>query len=572
MLHGTAVTDGIAIGKVFIKKDTDIEIIQKTVNNIEDELIRFNNAAENCRLSIEAKYDQAMNLLGEEEAEIFNRHLGVFNGSILLGQVRKEIQEQQVNAEYILNEVKKKYANMFDRVADDFLKKKSESIKFIAEQIINELLQVAISEKDDIKGPVIVLANELQSGDLIHVEQGHILGIVVETSSASLKNYLEAGHLNVPVIVDVQGLMEAASNAVEVIIDATDGSVIINPDEELKAEYSNKINHVQAMTDVYEQFIYEATRTEDGHSFELGATVDNMSQIDTAIANGAEGLGLVSTEFLYLGRESAPSSDAQFVTYTEVVAKAKGKPVVFRTMTCHADNSMPFIHMPDVKNPLMGPRGIRISLQEKDMFVQQLMALYKTSPMGPMKVVLPMVGSLEELRMVKEACEEAKMKLQEQDDFYDPSLEIGMMIDTPAVAMMIEGFIPEVDFFIINTTNLLQFSLGIDRHCQAVSALYDIYNPGVIKMVHSVVKVCQEAGANVAITGDMVKEPQMVPLWMAMGVNQIDMDGEMIPKMRWAISRMEKKRWEEILSRVLACVYGQDVRTLVERAYGEDTQ
>ena len=570
MIRGVGASEGIAIGKAFVKQEADIAIVYRKITDTSAELDRFNNAAEKCRIDLERRYNKTMNILGDEEAEVYNRHLGVFNGSILLGQVRKEIQELEVNAEHILDEVKKKYASMFDRVADDFLKKKSESIKYIAEQIIKELMEANQETLSEITEPVIVVAAEIDSNDVIQLDKNKVLAIVTEGGGKSSYSAIIASNFVVPAVVGAKGIMASIKNGDELIVDGSKGEVIINPSEEEKNKYFKKVDKEREMLDVYKNYVSKKTETKDGHFFELGVSADSLSQVVEGREAGAEGIGVMSTEFTFVGREKAPDLEIQFIAYRDIITKAEGLPVIFRTLNCQMDNDIPYIYFQNERNPLMGNRGIRVTLSERDLFIGQLQAILKASAYGQAKIVFPMVLTIEELLDAKMAVEEAKMALQEMNEFYDPDIQIGIVIETPSAAMMTDVFAAEVDFFVIGSTNLLQFMNAVDRSSEQVADLYDIFHPGPLRMIRHIVKSAHREGTWVSIAGDMTKNELMVPLFAAMGMDQICIEHENITRARWSTSQMLKTRWDTYVEEVLNLKSGSEVQGYLEGKYFEE--
>ncbi len=570
MIRGVGASEGVAIGRAFVKQEAEVIIVLVEIEDTESELLRFNQAAEKCRIDLERRYNKTMNILGDEEAEVYNRHLGVFNGSILLGQVRKEIQAQGINAEHILDEVKKKYASMFDRVADDFLKKKSESIKYIAEQIIKELVEANQESLSEIGEQVIIVATEIDSNDVIQLDKNNVLGFVTEGGGKSSYSAIIASNFEVPAVVGAKGIMSQVQHGDILIVDGSKGEIIINPDKDQQDHYFNKVDKEKEMMDVYKNFVTKKTETKDGHLFELAVAADSLNEVTEARKSGAEAIGIMSTEFCFTGREQLPEDEAQFVTYRDAITNAEGLPVIFRTLDCFADNSIPYIYFHQERNPLMGYRGIRVTLAERDIMVAQLKAMLKASAYGRAKIVFPMIVSMEELLEAKMVVEEAKLALQESGDFYDPDIQLGMLVETPTAAMMIDVFAAEVDFFVIGSTNLLQLMNGVDRNNEQLLDLYDSFNPGVLRMVNHIVKSAHKEGTWVSICGDMTKYETLLPLYVAMGIDQICVTPETITKSRWSVSQMVKEHWEGYLVEALTLASGNELKSYLEQKYSDD--
>ena len=485
----------------------------------------------------------------------------------MLGQVRKEIQEQNTNAEYILNEVKKKYASMFERVADGFLKKKSESIKYIAEQIIRELMLTDREGLGDIKEPVIVVADDFESADIIQLDSQYVLAIVSQNSAASLKHSIEAGGLAVPVVTDAKGILEGLQSGMELIVDGNSGDIIINPSEEEKNRYFKKVDHEKEMLDIYEEYISKKTMTKDGSILFLSANTEKVAEVEEARLKGADSIGVVYTDFIYEGRHQDPDVDTQFNAYRDIVVKAGGRALVFSSFY---GEGIPYLRGDSVKNPLMSKRGIRLALAHSETFKKQLEAILMASAFGPVSLLFPLVTSFSQIIAIKGALAEAKKALDDRGDFYDPDLKIGLTIDTPWAVMMMGHFSKEVDFFVVNTTDLIRYTHGVDEKADGLTELYEVYSPAVIGLLRIVTANAKDKDLKVSVTGDMTGMDCMIPLLAALGFDGICLRGDMIPKARWAISRVDVSLWTDYLKDLEALASAEEIKTFLSKIYEED--
>ncbi len=567
MIRGIGASEGIAIGKAYVKQEIELKIRYRQIDHPEDELERFNAAAEKCRIDLERRYNKTTNILGEDEAEVYKRHLGVYDGSILLGQVRKEIQEQKTNAEHILNEVKKKYASMFDKVADDFLKKKSESIKYIAEQIIRELVGIDTTGLADIDEPVIIVASEIDTNDVVHLNKNSILGFITEIGSKSSYSAVIANNFEVPCVVGAKGAVNQINTGDEIILDGQKGEIIISPDEETKQSYARKVNREKELVDVYQNYKFKTTETIDGHHFDLSVMADNVSEVSDARESGTEGIGVLSTEFMFLGREQAPTEQSQLEGYREAITRAEGLPVVFRTLDCTQDNNIPYLYFHQDRNPLIGYRSIRVTLKERELFLDQLKAILRASAYGPTKILLPMITTVHELLDAKLVIEEAKVALQEQGVLYDSDIPIGMILEVPSAAMMTDLFAKEVDFFMIGSTDFMQFMNAVDRTNEQLHDLYDSFNPGLLRLLKQVVTAAHKEGTWIGICGDMTMNELLLPFFIAIGLDQVSTDSVNIAKYRWIASKIDKTNWHEYVKELLDLSSGNDVKLYLEDKY-----
>ncbi|MDF1616675.1 phosphoenolpyruvate--protein phosphotransferase [Petrocella sp. FN5] len=570
MIRGIGVAEGVTIGKAFVKREVEMKVVYRKVENPQLELERFNTAVDKCRIELERRYNKTLNILGQEEAEVYKRHLSVYDGSILLGQVRKEIQEQKINADYILNEVKKKYAAMFDKVADDFLKKKSESIKYIAQQIIKDLIGEENKSLSDLTEPVIIFANELDGNDIVHLDKNRVLAIVCEQGGKTSYGALISNNFKIPAVLGAKGIMSLVKDGDEVIVDGQKGEVFINPDKEMIDFYFKKVNKEKELEDIFLSFTKQKTLTEDGHPFEIATETENNSALLMSKEKGAESIGLFKTEYIFLGQTSMPDELVQLEAYREAVMLAENTTIIFRMMDCSSNHDMPFIYFHEERNPLLGYRSLRITLTERILFITQIKALLRASAYGKMKILLPMVTKMEELLDAKMAIEEAKVELDARHELYDNNIEIGMMVEIPAAAMMIEVFAREVDFLVIGSSELIQLMTAVDRSNEDLYELFDMYHPGLLRTIRQVVIGAHREGTWISIVGDMANNEILLPFMIAIGVDQICVNPSMVPKVRWLASKTNKAIWENEIDYLLSLSSGNEIKEYLEKRYYEN--
>lgn len=570
MIKGIGVVEGIVIGRAFVKHEAEMEISYIKIKDFEDEIQRFNLASERCRINLERKYNKTLNILGKEEAEIYRRHLRVFDSSILLGQVRKEIEEQKNNAEYILFEVMKKYASMYDRVEDEFLKKKSQSIRYIAEQVIKELIGIDFTGLAEINGPVIIFAKDLDSNDVVHLDKSQILAIVTEVGGKDAYSALVATNLNIPAVGDVKSILKQVKTDDEVIIDGTSGEVIINPDREIKEQYLKKINRAKELEGLYQAYIDKETRTIDGYEFALSAVVGHTNTVKRIISDGAEDIGIFKTEFLFFGRDDMPTEKTQVEAYQEALTLASGKEISFRVLEANSDSNLPYIYFHKERNVDMGRRSIRLLLSERELFRTQIRALLRVSNFGPIQVIFPMITSIEELLDIKLVLEEAKVELDELGESYNDHVKLGMMIEAPVTAMSADVFAREVDFIVIGSSELVRFMTVADPSNEAVADRYDIFHPGVLRMVRHIVMLSHREGTKVSIVGEIADSEYLLPFLIAIGIDKISIKSGMIAKARWITSNVSKSIWEEEIDVILNMSSGSEVKHYLEKRYSEE--
>jgi phosphoenolpyruvate-protein phosphotransferase (PTS system enzyme I) len=568
MIRGIGCSDGIAIGQAALKVEAEVKVVLRQVEDPSLEIERFNNSVEKCRHELERKYNKSTNLLSEEDSSVYKAHLGILTDSILAGEVRKQIQEKRVNAEYVLDEVKKKYARIFDKMQDDFLKRKSESIKNVTEMMIKELKGVEMTSSIHVEDKAIIFAKDLTSSDMMHLDRVKISGIVTEMGGKTSYGAILADQYDVPAVVGAKRIMEHIKEGDLVIVDGTKGEIHINPDLDTLEFYSTKIEKISKLEQIYLEYANKSTVSKDGHRFEIVASISQESEIAEAYRLGAEGIGLLRTDALFFAKDKAPTEDEQFEIYKEAILKSKEKCMTIRSFDCSSGKDIGYIYYQEERNHLMGYRSTRIVLTERELLKDQFRAILRASQFGQVKIAVPFITNIEEWLDVKLIFEDAKMGI-DAEGFKTNEVLLGMMIEVPAVAMMASVFAREADFIILGMNKLMQFMLSVDKRNEQISELYDEFHPGVIRLVRDVIAQVHKEGTWIGIVGDITGNEYLAPIFTAMGIDQLSMPATLIAKLRWVVNNTDKSLWEKELDIIVEMSSGKDIKNYLEKRYLE---
>jgi phosphotransferase system enzyme I (PtsI) len=570
MIRGIGVSDGLVIGKAVIKKELKVEIVQRQVDDVDAELERLTNAVYKYTEQVEKTYNKTLNVLGEDEAAIYKNHLNVLRDSVLIGGVKKQIRDKGINAEVVLDEVKRKYETIFKRMADDFLRKKAEYIRNITEGIIKMLIDDTNHSFDDINEPVILVADELTASDTVDIDKEHVLAIVLETPNKGSHGAMLAKSWKIPAIIGVKKLLEEVHEGQQLIVDGKKGEITINPNMDAIKLVNDKLNREKELDKVYHEYIQMETKTIDGYEMAIESIVSTPDEVRFSVRSGAEHIGLFRTEKLFIGREAAPTEEEQYKVYREAVEYADGREICFRTFDCNGKSSLPYLHIPEESNPALGYSSTRIALSNRELLLAQIKAIHRASAYGRVKFVVPMVSSIDELLDIRLLIEEAKLQLEEEGIPFNKQLPFGVVLETPSVAIITNFFAQEVDFIYVDINDMLMYVTGADPSSEMVFEQYDEYHPGFIRILRSMVRSAHREGTSIAFTGRLCMNEYLIPLFVAMGIDRMSVPYKNIPKVRWEINSTVKKTWETYQNEVAQMASGREIKGYLESNYGNE--
>ncbi|QOR68329.1 phosphoenolpyruvate--protein phosphotransferase [Cytobacillus suaedae] len=552
LIKGIAASPGIAIAKAYRLEEPKLTVTKKSVSDIELELARFKKALDLSKDELEKIKEKTNEDLGEDKAAIFAAHLLVLSDPELVNPVEDRIKTENSNAEFALQETANMFISIFESMDNEYMKERASDIRDVTKRVIGHLLGVTIPNPSMISEEVIIVAEDLTPSDTAQLNRKYVKGFTTNIGGRTSHSAIMARSMEIPAIVGTKTVTANIDNGDIVIVDGLSGDVIVNPTEEQIAQYEQKKRDYEEQRAEWSKLVKEKTVTSDGHHVELAANIGTPDDVEGVLKNGGEGVGLYRTEFLYMGRDQLPTEDEQFAAYKAVLEKMAGKPVVVRTLDIGGDKELPYLHLPKEMNPFLGYRAIRLCLEEQDIFRTQLRALLRASTFGNLKIMFPMIATLDEFRQAKSILLEEKDKLVAQGESVSNEIEIGIMVEIPSTAVIADQFAKEVDFFSIGTNDLIQYTMAADRMNETVSYLYQPYHPAILRLVSMVIEAAHKEGKWAGMCGEMAGDPVAIPLLLGLGLDEFSMSATSILPARTQLSKLSyvdsKSYKEKILS------------------------
>ena len=567
-LQGIAASDGIAIAKVYTLTEPDLTVTKVTVEDSEKEVSRLDDALAASIKDVELIKETALKNLGEKEAQVFDAHLMVLSDPELIGPVKDSITSNKVNAESALKEVTDMFISIFAGMEDNpYMQERAADIRDVSKRILAHLLGVKIPSPATIKDEVIIVAADLTPSDTAQLNRQYVKAFVTDIGGRTSHSAIMARSLEIPAIVGTKEVTSIAKDGDIIIVDGLSGEVFLNPSEEVIAEYRAKAEAFAAQQAEWEKLKDSKSYTKDGHQVELAANIGTPKDLEGVVNNGAEGVGLYRTEFLYMDSHEMPTEEDQFEAYKAVLEGMNGKPVVVRTMDIGGDKELPYLPLPHEMNPFLGYRAIRISLNEPEMFRTQLRALLRASVYGKLRIMFPMIATLNDFRGAKALLEEEKAKLIAEGVAVSDDIQVGIMIEIPAAAVLAHQFAKEVDFFSIGTNDLIQYTMAADRMNERVSYLYQPYNPSILTLIKHVIDSAHKEGKWAGMCGEMAGDQTAVPLLVGLGLDEFSMSASSVLKTRSLIAKLTLSDMQALADKAInECATVQEVEALVEEA------
>ncbi|MCG6171360.1 phosphoenolpyruvate--protein phosphotransferase [Anoxybacillus sp. LAT_35] len=566
-LQGIAASNGIAIAKAYRLEHPDLTVEKQTIENPAEQISRFQQALAKAKEELEVIQAHALKELGEDKAAIFSAHLLVLSDPELVQAVEQKIEQERVNAEFALHEVASMFIAMFEAMDNEYMKERAADIRDVTKRVLAHLLGVTISNPSMITEEVVIIAEDLTPSDTAQLNRKYVKGFTTDIGGRTSHSAIMARSMEIPAVVGTKEATAVIQNGDIVIIDGIDGEVIVNPTEETIAEYEQKRAAFAAQKAEWAKLVHEKTTTSDGHHVELAANIGTPNDVEGVLANGAEGIGLYRTEFLYMGRNELPTEDEQFEAYKTVLEKMEGKPVVVRTLDIGGDKELPYLDLPKEMNPFLGFRAVRLCLDMQEMFRTQLRALLRASVYGNLKVMFPMIATLDEFRQAKAILLEEKEKLVAEGVAVSDDIEVGMMVEIPAAAVLADQFAKEVDFFSIGTNDLIQYTMASDRMNERVSYLYQPYNPAILRLIYNVIEAAHKEGKWVGMCGEMAGEQLAVPILLAFGLDEFSMSATSILRVRSQLKKLSKQEAERVKDHILSLATAEEVVRFVKETF-----
>jgi len=565
-LQGIAASSGIAIAKAYRLVEPDLSFEKTTVENAEAEINRFQEALNKAKGELEAIREKANQELGADKAAIFEAHLLVLSDPELIAPIEDKIKTDLVNAEFALKETTDMFITMFESMENEYMKERAADIRDVTKRVMSHLLGVHLANPSMISEEVVVVAEDLTPSDTAQLNRKYVKGFTTDIGGRTSHSAIMARSLEIPAVVGTKKATEEINNGDLVIVDGLKGEIHINPTPEVVASYEKVAAQYEEQKAEWAKLVNEKTVSSDGVHVELAANIGTPNDLEGVVNNGGEAVGLYRTEFLYMGRDQLPTEDEQFESYKAVLEGMKGKPVVVRTLDIGGDKELPYLDLPKEMNPFLGFRAIRLCLEEQDIFRTQLRALLRASSYGNLKIMFPMIATLNEFRSAKALLEEEKANLTKEGVKVADKIELGIMVEIPSTAVLADQFAKEVDFFSIGTNDLIQYTMAADRMNERVSYLYQPYNPSILRLVKMVIDAAHKEGKWAGMCGEMAGDETAIPLLLGLGLDEFSMSATSILKARSQILKLSKKEMEELATNALQMSTTEEVMEAVKAA------
>lgn len=566
MLNGIAASNGIVIAKAYRLIEPDLTVTKNTIQDIESELNRLQDAVSKAQSELEAIREKVKLEQGEDKAAIFDAHLLVLNDPELLGAVQDKVKTEQINAEFSMREIADMFIQMFEQMDNEYMKERAADIRDVTKRVISHLLGVQIPNPSMIAEEVIVVSEDLTPSDTAQLNRDYVKGFTTDIGGRTSHSAIMARSLEIPAVVGTKKATDSIQNGDMIILDGIKGEVHINPTPELIEQYKKEAIAYENQKKEWAKLVNEKTVSADGHHVELAANIGTPKDLKGVISNGGEAVGLYRTEFLYMGRENLPSEEEQFESYKAVLEGMNGKPVVVRTLDIGGDKELPYLDLPKEMNPFLGFRAIRLCLEELPIFRTQLRALLRASVYGNLRIMFPMIATLDEFRAAKKVLEEERAKLKEEGIAVSDSIQLGIMVEIPSTAVLADQFAKEVDFFSIGTNDLIQYTMAADRMNERVSYLYQPYNPSILRLVKMVIDAAHKEGKWAGMCGEMAGDELAIPLLLGLGLDEFSMSATSILRARSQIKGLNRADMQKLADEALQMQTASQIVEMVKEA------
>ncbi len=553
MYKGTDASAGIGIGKAVIVEEKELVIQRETIIDSAAEIQRFKGALETSMEQTRILAEDLATRVGEKEAEILNGHIMLLSDPMMTGEIESMIQKDLVNSEFAIENVCTMYADMFASMGDELMQQRATDMRDIKTRMQKVLMGVESVDIASLPEGTVLLAKDLTPSMTAGINPANVTGIVTELGGRTSHSAILARALEIPAVVALSGILEAVKNGDMLVLDGSDGTVLVNPEDEALAEYQGKRAAFLKEKKELEKYIGKPSVTKDGVTVELAANIGKPEDVDKVLQYDGEGVGLFRTEFLFMDRNAMPTEEEQFEAYRKVAIAMNGKPVIIRTLDIGGDKEIPYMGLEKDENPFLGYRAVRFCLDRKDdVYRPQLRALLRASAFGNIKIMIPLVTCIDEYRAVKALVEEIKGELDEKGINYNPDIQLGIMVETAAASLIADIFAREADFFSIGTNDLTQYTMSVDRGNDKISYLYSTFNPAVLRSIKRIITCAREAGIMVGMCGEAASDPMMIPLLLAFGLNEFSMSPSAILRARKMITEYNTEDLQAIADQAMS--------------------
>ncbi len=550
MLKGTGVSPGIGLAPAIKYYKQELVIPEGPGKGVESELAAYETALAIIIKETEELAQNTSKNMGASEAAIFDAHVMILQDAELSAPIFNAIRGGD-NAVHAVCESMDALIQFFDEMEDSYMRERAADIKDIKVRLISRLLGVEFRDLSSLPEKSIIVANDLTPSDTAKIDKTHIAGIITEVGGRTSHTAIMARTMEIPAIVGCANATSTIEEGALIAIDGSTGEVFMNLSEEEVADFQAKIELASHQKAALKRFADTRSITKDGHTVEVAANIGTPGEARRAAELGADAIGLFRSEFLYMDRNTLPDEDEQFFAYKESLLAMEQKPVIVRTLDIGGDKKLPALPLPKEENPFLGYRAIRISLDKQDLFKTQIRALLRASAFGKLRIMFPMISSLDELRSAKSIVNNCMDELTSEGTAYDKDIDIGIMIEIPAAALIADKLAKECDFFSIGTNDLIQYTVAVDRGNERVATLYSQYHPAVLKLIQMSISAAHAAGIPCGMCGEAAGDPLLMPLLLGMGLDEFSMSASSILTARKLITELDYFRCKGIVQRIL---------------------
>jgi phosphotransferase system enzyme I (PtsI) len=535
MKIGIAASKGYSIGTVVVKEENELNIEERVIENVEAEKERFKKALEASKEQLLNIKEKAAKEMGADKAAVFESHAMLLEDPEFAGAVEMGIESNKINAEKALQDVVDMYAGIFAAMEDEYMRERGADVKDVGKRVLANLLGKISGDSDLMADNTVVVAHDLTPSDTAQLDKSKVVAFLTNIGGRTSHSAIMARTLEIPAVVGLQDITSSVKNGDIIIVDGIEGVAIVNPDIETIKKYEAKKETFEKEREELKKLISVKTVTKAGKRVEVAGNIGKPEDVHQVLANGGDGVGLFRTEFLYMDRDDMPSEEEQFESYKYAVEKMEGRPVVIRTLDIGGDKKLPYLPLPEEMNPFLGYRAIRICLDRKDIFKTQLRALLRASAFGNLKIMFPMIGSLEEFLQAKEILKECMEELKKEGKDFNGNLETGIMVEIPAAAVCADELAKYVDFFSIGTNDLIQYTLAADRMNEKISYLYNPMHPAVLRLIKMTIEAAHKEGKWCGMCGEMAGDEKAIATLVEYGLDEFSMSASSMLKAKQLI-------------------------------------
>ena len=565
-IYGVGAAEGIGIGAAKVVREQNVEVVKKSIPDSEAEVNNFMRILDITKAETEEMSQALEKNASAKEAEILFGHIMLMSDPMLVDEIVNRIKGESVCAEYAIEEVCNQYAAVFASMDDELMQQRATDMLDIKTRLIKKILGIENTDLSKLPYGSILVAKDLTPSMTAGLNPENVLGIVTQFGGKTSHSAILARALEIPAVVGLSNLPEDISDDTDILFDGESGEVIILPTDVEKTEYEDKKKKYDANKELLKKYRELPSISKDGKKVEIAGNIGSPEDAKKVIENGGEGIGLFRTEFLFMDRDCMPTEEEQFESYKEVAVAMEGKPVIIRTLDIGGDKEIPYMGIVQDENPFLGYRAIRLCLDRKDdIYIPQLRALLRASAFGNIKIMLPLITSMDEIRDAKALINDIKKELDEKNIAYNKNIEVGIMVETAAASLLADIFAKEVDFFSIGTNDLIQYTMSVDRGNVKIAGLYSPFSPAVLRSINRIITEGKKAGIMVGMCGEAAADPLLIPALLAWGMDEFSMSASSILKSRQIISGCDSKDLKAKVDKVLEMSTESEIKEYLKK-------